>query len=121
MSFALQAAERISRIVFLDAIVLKNGESFISNSVGPAQVWPALHCSCHNSCMAGSHHNLHVDCDAGKAALQPSDGSWVDTACLPHESHKRGLLLRSYSLLWYPHLPLPPLLPPPPEHLHVEV
>ncbi len=34
----VQAAERISRVVFLDAIVLKNGESFISNAVGPAQV-----------------------------------------------------------------------------------
>ena len=34
---AVQAAERISRVVFLDAIVLKNGESFISNAVGPAQ------------------------------------------------------------------------------------
>ena len=35
----VQAADRISRVVFLDAIVLKNGESFISNAVGPAQVY----------------------------------------------------------------------------------
>ena len=41
---AVQAAERISRVVFLDAIVLKNGESFVSNAVGPAQV-KALHLS----------------------------------------------------------------------------
>ena len=40
----VQAAERISRVVFLDAIVLKNGESFISNAVGPAQVH-ALPCA----------------------------------------------------------------------------
>lgn len=33
-----QVPERISRICFLNAIVLKTGESFISNSVGPAQV-----------------------------------------------------------------------------------
>ncbi len=35
---SVQAPERISRVVFLDAIVLKNRESFISNAVGPAQV-----------------------------------------------------------------------------------
>jgi pimeloyl-ACP methyl ester carboxylesterase len=31
------APERISRMVFINAVVLKNGESFISNAVGPAQ------------------------------------------------------------------------------------
>ena len=70
----MQAAERISRIVFLDAIVLKNGESFISNSIGPAQVCTPLHRSCHDSCMAGKHYNLHLNCEAGKAVLKPSDG-----------------------------------------------
>lgn len=33
-----QVPERISRVCFLNAIVLKTGESFISNAVGPAQV-----------------------------------------------------------------------------------
>jgi pimeloyl-ACP methyl ester carboxylesterase len=37
-----QAADRISRLVFLDAVILKNGESFVSNAVGPAQVSPTL-------------------------------------------------------------------------------
>lgn len=37
-----QAADRISSVVFLNAIVLKNGESFVSNAVGPAQVHPPL-------------------------------------------------------------------------------
>lgn len=31
------APERISRMVFVNAVVLKNGESFVSNAVGPAQ------------------------------------------------------------------------------------
>lgn len=35
---ATQAAQRIARVVFLNAIVLKDGESFVSNAVGPAQV-----------------------------------------------------------------------------------
>ena len=35
-----QVPERISRVCFLNAVVLKTGESFISNSVGPAQVMP---------------------------------------------------------------------------------
>lgn len=33
-----QVPERISRACFLNAVVLKSGESFISNAVGPAQV-----------------------------------------------------------------------------------
>ncbi|CAL8463647.1 g3181 [Coccomyxa elongata] len=37
-----QVPERISRICFLDAVVLKTGESFISNSVGPAQLFFSL-------------------------------------------------------------------------------
>ena len=117
----LQAADRISRIVFLDAIVLKNGESFISNSVGPAQVWTALQCSCHNSCMAGKQHNLRVDCEAGKAALKPSDGSWVDTECLPHELTSGGYCCAAI-LCFGSHISrFPPFLPPLPEQLHAEV
>lgn len=33
-----QVPERISRVCFLNAIVLKTGESFVQNAVGPAQV-----------------------------------------------------------------------------------
>lgn len=35
-----QVPERIARMVFINAVILKNGESFISNAVGPAQVPP---------------------------------------------------------------------------------
>lgn len=31
------APDRIARMVFLNAVVLRNGESFVSNAVGPAQ------------------------------------------------------------------------------------
>ena len=33
-----RAPDRIARLVFLDAVILKNGETFVSNAVGPAQV-----------------------------------------------------------------------------------
>lgn len=38
------APERIARMVFLNAVLLRNGESFVSNAVGPAQVRAARAC-----------------------------------------------------------------------------
>ena len=54
---SVQAAERISRVVFLDAIVLKNRESFVSNAVGPAQVRPCTLSSVNHTPL---HQTVHL-------------------------------------------------------------
>ena len=59
-----QAPERISRMVFINAIILKNGESFISNAVGPAQVPPCCRCC---ACPPSGWHACRALCP-GRAA-----------------------------------------------------